>query len=132
VLSGGAEELVSVGGGGLSVTVSSTELVSVEVELSEDPVVLVDVELVRLVQLEVEVTLERSVPFRPAIRPGSSLAGTKHVVVVLALPVAFERNEVSVTLAAEAAVRLEASARHAGGGVGMSLKEPYIRFSRST
>ena len=52
------------------------------------------------------------------------------VVVVLALPVTFEfeRDEVSVRLVAleaESAVEL-AFARHAGGGVGISLKETAI------
>jgi hypothetical protein len=76
--------------------------------------------------------LDRSVPFMPAIRPGRSLGETRHVVVVLVLSVTFERDEVSVRFVSvpdvkfEAAVALaitETFARHAGGGVGMSLKD---------
>jgi hypothetical protein len=116
-------ELVSVEVSAELVAVAVAVELRVVVELSEDPVVSVDVELVRLVQLEIEVTLERSVPFRLV---GRSLAGTMHVVVVFAPPVTFERDEVSVILVvfeAETAVELEAIARHAGGGVGTSLKE---------
>lgn len=55
-----------------------------------------------------------------------SLAGTKHVVVVVfALPVTFESDEVSVRLVvfeAETPVVLAAIARHAGGIAGMSLE----------
>jgi len=45
--------------------------ISVDVELSEELVVSEDVELVRLVQLsiDVDVTFERSVSFRLAMRP---------------------------------------------------------------
>jgi hypothetical protein len=57
--------------------------------------------------------------------PERSLAGTKHVVVVFAVPLAFEKDEVSVRLVvfeAEAAAELEAIARHAGGIAGISLE----------
>jgi hypothetical protein len=110
-----------------------------------------DVELVMVVQLEEDVKLERSVLFMP-IRLVMLLAGSRHVVVVtLALLVMFEIDDVSVRLAESApevmfevddvsvrlaelapevmfeavAVEFEASARHAGGGVGMS-EEPRL------
>jgi len=89
-----------------------------------------DVELVKVVQLYVDVRfeLERSVPFRLAIRPGRSLGETRHVVVVFvpALSVIFEIDEGSVRFelfAPETPVEFESNARHAGGGVGMSLKD---------
>jgi hypothetical protein len=65
--------------------------------------------------------LERSVPFMPDIRLGRSLGETRQVVVVFVLPVTFEIDEVSVRF--ETAVEFEANARHAAGGVGMSLKD---------
>ena len=77
----------------------------------------VDVESVTPVQLEI--ILLMSVP----LRPERLLAGTKHVVVVFAVPLTFEKDEVSVRLVAfEAATELEAIARHAGGIAGMSLE----------
>jgi len=88
-----------------------------------------DVELVMVEQLYVDVRfrLEKSVPFMLAIRPGRSLGETRHVVVVvfvLALSVIFEIDEGSVRFglfSPETPVEFESKARHACGGVGMSL-----------
>jgi hypothetical protein len=67
-----------------------------------------------------------SVPFMPFIRLETSLGETRHVVVLFAPSVTFEMDEVSVILEiaepSETAVEFENNARHAGGGVGMSLK----------
>jgi len=84
--------------------------------------------LVKAVQLNIDVKLEKSVTFIPAIRLGRALGATKHVVLVLvpALSVIFEVGEGSVRfelLAPETPVGFESNARHAGGGVGMSLKD---------
>jgi hypothetical protein len=151
VLAGGAEELVSVGEAEPSEVVPlvaaaveaavelvavaeyvklesvevSVELASVAVdvlvlvELSEELLASVDVELAVLVQLDTILLISVS------LRPERSPAGTKHVVVVFAIPVTFEKDEVSVRLEefeAETAVELEAIARHAGGIAGMSLE----------
>jgi hypothetical protein len=62
----------------------------------------------------------------PSIRLETSLGETRHAVVVFVPSVTFELDEVSVTLEiaepSETAVEFENNARHAGGGVGMSLK----------
>ena len=136
VLVGGSEELVAVGWAELSVdwvelSVGWAEL-SVLVEVSGGKELVVseggvsvefdrDVELVKVVQLYVDVRfrLDKSVPFMLAIRPGKSLGETRHVVVV------FEIDEGSVRLELSAPgtpVEFEINARHAGGGVGMSLE----------
>jgi len=158
VLAGGSEELVSVGWAGLSVLVEVSggrELVvsggvsspesspepSPESSSESSPESSpepssggvaseggVSVELFKVVQLNADVRLEKSVPFMPAIRLGRALGATKHVVVVFvaALSVIFEVGEGSVRfelLAPETPVEFESNARHAGGGVGMSLKD---------
>ena len=158
VLAGGPEELVSVGWAGLSVLVEVSggrELVvsggvsspesSPEPSPESSPESSsggvtseggVSVELFKVVQLNADVRLEKSVPFMPAIRLGRALGATKHVVVVLvpALSVIFEVGEGSVRfelLAPETPVEFESNARHAGGGVGMSLKDGGQRLAHS-
>jgi len=125
---GSQDEVVSQDG-----SVGSQDESAAPLDESAAPVSPRDVELVMVVQLAEDVKLERSVLFMP-IRLVMLPAGSRHVVVVtLALLVMFEIDDVSVRLAESApevmfeavAVEFEASARHAGGGVGMS-EEPRL------
>ena len=112
VLAGGSEELVPVGWAELSVLV--------EVSGGKELVVSGGV------QLNADVRLEKVVPFRLAIRLGRALGETRHVVVafVPALLVIFEIDEGFVAFKLLAPGNpVENNARHACGGVGMSLKD---------